>query len=102
MIGSLPSWLGEALPGYYKVSRCHINLYCFIFSGCLQLLLKAGGGGTFYGRNDLAGPMNIGENIYIASRRRKQIFMDNLISKGGLKWEQIGRKIRTFQIIIFK
>ena len=50
----------------------------------------------------MAGPMNIGENIYIASRRRKQIFMDNLISKGGLKWEQIGRKIRTFQIIIFK
>ena len=27
--------------------------------------------------------------------------MDNLISKGGPKQEQIGRKIRTFQIIIF-
>ena len=26
----------------YKVSSRAINLYCFIFSGCLQLLLRAG------------------------------------------------------------
>ena len=26
----------------YKVSNGAINLYCFIFSGCLQLLLRAG------------------------------------------------------------
>ena len=70
----------------YKVSSRVINLYCFIFSGCLQLLLKAGeiqgrgklpevsqrvsgdervgpmnsqcGDGTFYGWKDLAVTMN--------------------------------------------